>query len=66
MQRRRSLREIGRRTGIDPRLLSKEIHEGRLPAERIGRALAVDDDDFRPWLRGWLDRMREQLEAPPQ
>jgi hypothetical protein len=62
----RSLRWYKSCYGVDDSLLSDEVRAGRLRGERIGRAIAVEEADFREWAREWLERLRERLEVVPQ
>lgn len=49
-----SVREVADRLGVHPETIRRLIHEGRLDAVRVGRALRVEPSS----LDGFLERQR--------
>jgi len=41
-----SVREVADRIGVHPETIRRLIHDGRLPAVRVGRTLCVDETSF--------------------
>jgi excisionase family DNA binding protein len=57
-----SVREVAGRLGVHPETIRRLIHDGRLDAVRVGRALRVSGDEVDRWVERQSVR---PVRAPP-